>query len=330
MESYDYLYSKEALNIFFFLFSNEQLNKNQKDKLKDLLCIVCMYNMKQIKKNMLVSIKTFIEPIKDVQDLDNMLSQEIPINKMYYLFPVNRALKQTEIKENYQECFLKLKSSILEADFNELQHFLEIKSYVDDIYQKIYTDKISREECKQLEEELTEDLNYLEKYIDENEIEAYRAYLKIKTEEIMPDILDDVKNVLKLKNDETTFSELLQLKDLEDKANSANKIYDGYFEKVDLGKNERKKINWFVIKEIIKQLPVLIGLYIINSMIISRGLLSDTVSLLVKSILFILLIFLSLFLISTVKYILIFILKNRFVKGKIGFVANIKKSIGRR
>ena len=330
MESYDYLYSKEALNIFFFLFSNEQLNKNQKDKLKDLLCIVCMYNMKQIKKNMLVSIKTFIEPIKDVQDLDNMLSQEIPINKMYYLFPVNRALKQTEIKENYQECFLKLKSSILEADFNELQHFLEIKSYVDDIYQKIYTDKISREECKQLEEELTEDLNYLEKYIDENEIEAYRAYLKIKTEEIMPDILDDLKNVLKLKNDETTFSELLQLKDLEDKANSANKIYDGYFEKVDLGKNERKKINWFVIKEIIKQLPVLIGLYIINSMIISRGLLSDTVSLLVKSILFILLIFLSLFLISTVKYILIFILKNRFVKGKIGFVANIKKSIGRR
>lgn len=330
MEIYDYLYSKEALNIFFFLFSKEQLDNKQKDKLKDLLCIICMYNMKQIKKNMLIAIKTFLEPIKNIQELDNILSQEIPINKMYYLFPVHRALKQIEIKEKYQECFLKLKNSIMEADFDELQHFLKIKNYVDDVYQKFYTDKITLEECKQLGDELDEKLIYLGKYIDENDIEAYRAYFKIKTEEIVPDILEDVKNVLKIKNEETTFSELLQLKDLEDKANSANKIDNGYFEGVDLGKNERKMINHFIFKEIVKQLPVLIILCIINSMIISQGILSDAASSLTKIILCILLVFLSLFLISTAKYILIFILKNRFVKGKVGFVVNIKKNIGRK
>lgn len=330
MGTYDYLYSKEALNIFFFLFSSEKLDKKQKDKLKELLYVICMYNMNQIKNNELIYLKIFLERINSVQELDNLLYKENPINKMYQLFPLHEELKQAGIMEKYQECFSKLKEYILKSDFDELKNFLETKNYVDDACQKIYNNRITLEECKQIEAEINEKLVYLGQYLEKNDIEAYKVYFKIRTEEIMPEISYEVKSVLKVKNEDATFSEMLQLKDLQDKTEAARSGENNYFEDVKLGKSETKMINSFLVREIIKQSPVMISLYIIISTIITKGLISNTNNLLIKSVLIMLIIFLSIFMVSTFKYIYIFIFRNRLIKGKIGFVANVKKSFGRK
>ena len=329
MEIYDFLYSKEALNIYFFLFSNEQLTNNEKEKIKDLICIAYMYNSQQFNQNKIEMMKRFFESVNDIRELDNVLVQDVLAEKMYYLFPLHRGLLQGKIKEKYEEALIKIKSKFIKIDFDELQKFLETKNYIDNLYQRMYDNEIRREDAKVLEVDIAEKLSYLEKYIEGKDIEAYRMYFRVKTEQCAPEFMGDAKEILKIKDSQNNFSELIQLRDLEEKSKKANKITDGYFEEIDLTIGEKKEINYFVIKEIIKQLPVLIGLYLIDSTIISSGIFSGDAHVVIKIVLLLLIVFSSAFLVSTVKYILIFIFKDRFVKGKLGFVADIKKGIVR-
>ena len=43
MDIYDLMYSKDALNIYIYLFSNRNLNKEKEMKIKDILYVVYMY-----------------------------------------------------------------------------------------------------------------------------------------------------------------------------------------------------------------------------------------------------------------------------------------------
>ena len=81
MEIYDLMYSKYALYIYTYLFSNKKLDKEKETRIKNIIYITYMYSSYYEKDK---SVQKFYEVFKEINslvDIDSILSKDIYLNQ---------------------------------------------------------------------------------------------------------------------------------------------------------------------------------------------------------------------------------------------------------
>ena len=100
MDIYDLMYSKDALNIYIYLFSNRNLNKEKEMKIKDILYVVYMYTFYYEKTQSVQKLFELFQKIHYIEDVDNLLSEDTYLSKFYQLFKIHEDILQENIKMN--------------------------------------------------------------------------------------------------------------------------------------------------------------------------------------------------------------------------------------
>ena len=183
MEIYDLMYSKYALYIYTYLFSNKKLDKEKETRIKNIIYITYMYSSYYEKDK---SVQKFYEVFKEINslvDIDSILSKDIYLNQFYQLFKLPKDISQESMKNEYELCWKELKEIVLKTNIEDILYFIKIKNNLDEIYEKIYNDNISTEELEKIKNTLKEQLEYLKKYLPDSDIEKYKTYFKVKNKE---------------------------------------------------------------------------------------------------------------------------------------------------
>ena len=175
MDVYDLMYSKEALNIYMYLFSNINQNKDKEIKMKDIIYVVYMYSFYYEKTQSVQKLFELFKEIHYIEDVDNLLSEDTYLSQFYQLFKIHDDILQENIKNEYQLYFNELKQLIITTNIDDILYFLKIKKEVDETYEKICNENISQEELEVLTSDLTERLEYLANYLSRIDIDAYKA-----------------------------------------------------------------------------------------------------------------------------------------------------------
>ena len=219
MDIYDLMYSKDALNIYIYLFSNRNLNKEKEMKIKDILYVVYMYTFYYEKTQSVQKLFELFQKIHYIEDVDNLLSEDTYLSKFYQLFKIHEDILQENIKNEYQLYLDELKQLISKTNIDDILYFLKIKKEVDETYEKICNENISQEELEVLTSDLTERLEYLANYLSSSDIEAYKTYFEIKKRQstnfinnVGIELFEFQKN-----NKKIDFTELKQLEELKHK-----------------------------------------------------------------------------------------------------------------
>ena len=148
MEIYDLMYSKYALYIYTYLFSNKKLDKEKETRIKNIIYITYMYSSYYEKDK---SVQKFYEVFKEINslvDIDSILSKDIYLNQFYQLFKLPKDISQESMKNEYELCWKELKEIVLKTNIEDILYFIKIKNNLDEIYEKIYNDNISTENRK--------------------------------------------------------------------------------------------------------------------------------------------------------------------------------------
>jgi len=332
MEIYDLMYSKYALYIYTYLFSNKKLDNEKEKRIKDIIYITYMYSSYHNKDKSIQKFYEIFKEVNDLTDIDAILSKDIYLNQFYQLFKMHKDISQENIKNEYELCLRELKETVLKTNVEDVLHFIKIKNNVDEIYEKIYNDNISEEELEMQKNTLKEQLEYLKNYLPDSDIEAYKTYFEVKNKENMNGAVNLGIKLFELKKTEVKFSELRQIEDLKDKTHAANNIKTNNFENIEIDKEEEKQISSYAIKRILKD----IILFVIFYFIIGRlGVESyknfiETKNSTMLIPISICLIIIAIGIIDISKYIFaIFKVKSNYkIKGIIGFIGDITWSQG--
>lgn len=332
MEIYDLMYSKYALYIYTYLFSNKKLDNEKEARIKDIIYITYMYSSYYEKNK---SVQKFYEVFKEVNglaDMDAILSKDIYLNQFYQLFKMQKDISQESIKNEYELCWKELKETVLKTNVEDILYFIKIKNNVDEIYEKIYNDNISEEEIETIKNKLKEQLDYLKKYLPDSDIDAYKTYFEVKNKENINSAGNLVIKLFELKKTDVKFSELKQLEELKNKTHSANSIESNNFENIEIDKEEEKQISLYVIKKIFKDIILLIIFYFIIGRLGAESYKNfiETKNSTMLIPISICLIIIAIGIIDISKYIFaIFKIKNNYkIKGIIGFIGDITWSQG--
>ncbi|MBS5856905.1 MAG: hypothetical protein ACLTKT_04355 [Clostridia bacterium] len=334
MEIYDLMYSKYALYIYTYLFSNKKLDKEKETRIKNIIYITYMYSSYYEKDK---SVQKFYEVFKEINslvDIDSILSKDIYLNQFYQLFKLPKDISQESMKNEYELCWKELKEIVLKTNIEDILYFIKIKNNLDEIYEKIYNDNISTEELEKIKNTLKEQLEYLKKYLPDSDIEKYKTYFKVKNKENINNVGNLAIKLFELKKSDVKFSELKQLEDLKNKTHSANSMKLNNFENIEIDKKEEKQISSYAIKKILKDVILLIIFYFIigrlgvesykNFIETKNGTMLIPIS--------ICLIIIAIGIIDISKYIFaIFKIKSNYkIKGITGFIGDITWSQGDR
>lgn len=334
MEIYDLMYSKYALYIYTYLFSNKKLDKEKETRIKNIIYITYMYSSYYEKDK---SVQKFYEVFKEINslvDIDSILSKDIYLNQFYQLFKLPKDISQESMKNEYELCWKELKEIVLKTNIEDILYFIKIKNNLDEIYEKIYNDNISTEELEKIKNTLKEQLEYLKKYLPDSDIEKYKTYFKVKNKENINNVGNLAIKLFELKKSDVKFSELKQLEDLKNKTHSANRMKLNNFENIEIDKKEEKQISSYAIKKILKDVILLIIFYFIigrlgvesykNFIETKNGTMLIPIS--------ICLIIIAIGIIDISKYIFaIFKIKSNYkIKGITGFIGDITWSQGDR
>lgn len=332
MEIYDLMYSKYALYIYTYLFSNKKLDKEKETRIKNIIYITYMYSSYYEKDK---SVQKFYEVFKEINslvDIDSILSKDIYLNQFYQLFKLPKDISQESMKNEYELCWKELKEIVLKTNIEDILYFIKIKNNLDEIYEKIYNDNISTEELEKIKNTLKEQLEYLKKYLPDSDIEKYKTYFKVKNKENINNVDNLAIKLFELKKSDVKFSELKQLEDLKNKTHSANSMKLNNFENIEIDKKEEKQISSYAIKKILKDVILLIIFYFIigrlgvesykNFIETKNGTMLIPIS--------ICLIIIAIGIIDISKYIFaIFKIKSNYkIKGITGFIGDITWSQG--
>ena len=334
MEIYDLMYSKYALYIYTYLFSNKKLDKEKETRIKNIIYITYMYSSYYEKDK---SVQKFYEVFKEINslvDIDSILSKDIYLNQFYQLFKLPKDISQESMKNEYELCWKELKEIVLKTNIEDILYFIKIKNNLDEIYEKIYNDNISTEELEKIKNTLKEQLEYLKKYLPDSDTEKYKTYFKVKNKENINNVGNLAIKLFELKKSDVKFSELKQLEDLKNKTHSANSMKLNNFENIEIDKKEEKQISSYAIKKILKDVILLIIFYFIigrlgvesykNFIETKNGTMLIPIS--------ICLIIIAIGIIDISKYIFaIFKIKSNYkIKGITGFIGDITWSQGDR
>ncbi len=334
MEIYDLMYSKYALYIYTYLFSNKKLDKEKETRIKNIIYITYMYSSYYEKDK---SVQKFYEVFKEINslvDIDSILSKDIYLNQFYQLFKLPKDISQESMKNEYELCWKELKEIVLKTNIEDILYFIKIKNNLDEIYEKIYNDNISTEELEKIKNTLKEQLEYLKKYLPDSDIEKYKTYFKVKNKENINNVGNLAIKLFELKKSDVKFSELKQLEELKNKTNSQNSMKLNNFENIEIDKKEEKQISSYAIKKILKDVILLIIFYFIIGMfgVESYKNFIETKNGTMLIPISICLIIIAIGIIDISKYIFaIFKIKSNYkIKGITGFIGDITWSQGDR
>lgn len=263
MEIYDLMYSKYALYIYIYLFSNKKLDKEKEKRIKDIIYIIYMYTSYHNKEEGIQKFYETVKKINNLTDIDAILNKDIYLNQFYQLFKMYKDIKKETMKNEYELCCRELKEVVLKTNVENILYFIKIKNNVDEIYEKIYNDNISTEELETLKNTLKEQLEYLKNYLSDSDIEAYKTYLKTKNKENINDAVNLGIKLFELKKRDIKFSELKQIEDLKIKTHLANRIDKNNFENIEIDKEEEKQISSYAIKKIFRDIILFFIFYFI-------------------------------------------------------------------
>ena len=112
MDIYDLMYSKDALNIYIYLFSNRNLNKEKEMKIKDILYVVYMYTFYYEKTQSVQKLFELFQKIHYIEDVDNLLSEDTYLSKFYQLIKIHEDILQENIKNEYQLVFTNVRYTV--------------------------------------------------------------------------------------------------------------------------------------------------------------------------------------------------------------------------
>lgn len=332
MEIYDLMYSKYALYIYTYLFSNKKLDNEKEKRIKDIIYITYMYSSYHNKDKSIQKFYEIFKEVNDLTDIDAILSKDIYLNQFYQLFKMHKDISQENIKNEYELCLRELKETVLKTNVEDVLHFIKIKNNVDEIYEKNYNDNISEEELEMQKNTLKEQLEYLKNYLPDSDIEAYKTYFEVKNKENMNGAVNLGIKLFELKKTEVKFSELRQIEDLKDKTHAANNIKTNNFENIEIDKEEEKQISSYAIKKILKDIILFVIFYFIIGRLgveCYKNFIETKNSTMLIPI-SICLIIIAIGIIDISKYIFaIFKVKSNYkIKGIIGFIGDITWSQG--
>lgn len=327
MEIYDLMYSKCALDIYIYFFSDVELNKEKERKIKDIIYIIYMYSSYYSKDKSMQKFFEIFRKINDITDMHYLLSKDVNLSQFYQFFKMPKDILEENMKNEYQLCLRELKELILKTDIEDIMYFMKIKNKVDEIYEKIYNDDTSQEELGILENVLKKQLEYLENYLSINDKEAYEAYFDVKNGKNMNPVVNLGIELFELKKGDVKFSELKQLKDLKIRTRSANSSRINNLDNIEIDKEEKKQIDAYAIKKILRDMVLFIIFYFIIGKLGVAGYnnfteTKNSIMLIPMSIYFTIVVF---YFVDMCQYIfVIFNVKNNDrIKGRIGFIGDI-------
>ena len=329
MDIYDLMYSKDALNIYIYLFSNRNLNKEKEMKIKDILYVVYMYTFYYEKTQSVQKLFELFQKIHYIEDVDNLLSEDTYLSKFYQLFKIHEDILQENIKNEYQLYLDELKQLISKTNIDDILYFLKIKKEVDETYEKICNENISQEELEVLTSDLTERLEYLANYLSSSDIEAYKTYFEIKKRQstnfinnVGIELFEFQKN-----NKKIDFTELKQLEELKHKTHSAIPLKINDLDNIKLEKEEIQQIRKYAINKILKDVIEFIIFYVLIGRLgnecYKNFIETQNSNMLIPIIIWLLIVIL--YFIDVLKYVLVMwkSKKKNKIEGSIGFVGDI-------
>lgn len=331
MDIYDLMYSKEALYIYIFLFSNKNLDKTKEHKIKDMIYAIYMYSYFYEKTKTLEKFYQILQEVNDIEDIDNLLAKDENLNKIYKLFPIHEEIIQEITKNEYKLFLTELKQQVLDTNINDILYFIEIKNNIDRIYEKIYEGTISQQELSILNNTVENQLKYLEKYLPCNDIEAYRTYFKIKYNKYTNNTFDIETKLFELKKGKIKFSELKQFEELKNRTQSAKYMKMDKLDNMELNKEEIKQIRIYALTKILRDAVFLIISYFLIGRFgiecYKNFIETDNNYMLMPFIIWIIIVLLLI--LNILNYTFIAFRKYNSIKGAIGFVGNISWNQGK-
>lgn len=328
MDVYDLMYSKEALNIYMYLFSNINQNKEKEMKIKEILYVLYMYCFYYEKTQSVQKLFELFQEIHYIEDVDNLLREDTYLSQFYQLFKIHEDILQENIKNEYQLYLDKLKQLISKTNVNDILYFLKIKREVDETYEKMCNESISQEELEIMTSDLTRKLEYLANYLSNSDIEAYKTYFEVKKKQSMSPITDIGVELFEFqKGRKINFSELKQLEELKNKTDSATSLKINELKNIKIEKEEVQQIRKYAINKILKDVIEFIIFYVVigrlGNACYKNFIETQNSNMLIPIIIWLLIVIL--YFIDVLKYILVIwkSKKNDQIKGIIGFVGDI-------
>ena len=328
MDVYNLMYSKEALNIYMYLFSNINQNKEKEMKIKEILYVLYMYCFYYEKTQSVQKLFELFQEIHYIEDIDNLLSVDTYLSQFYQLFKIHEDILQENMKNEYQLYLDKLKQLILKTNIDDILYFLKIKREVDETYEKICNENISQEELEIMTSDLTKKLEYLANYLSSSDIKAYKTYFEVKKKQSMNPITDIGVELFEFqKGRKINFSELKQLEELKSKTDSATPLKINELKNVKMEKEEIQQIRKYVINKILKDVLEFIVFYFLIGRLgiecYKNFIETKNSNMLIPIIIWIIIVIL--YFIDVLKYVLVMwkSKKKDKIEGSIGFVGDI-------
>lgn len=328
MDVYDLMYSKEALNIYIYLFSNTNQDKKKEMKIKDILYVLYMYCFYYEKTKSVQKLFELFQEIHYIEDIDDLLNTDIYLSQFYHLFKIHEDILQENMKNEYQLYLDKLKQLISKTNINDILYFLKIKREVDETYEKMCNESISQEKLEIMTSDLTRKLEYLASYLSSSDIEAYKTYFEVKKRQSTNFINDVGIELFEFqKGRKINFSELKQLEELKNKTNSATSLKINELKNIKIEKEEVQQIRKYAINKILKDVIEFMIFYVVigrlGNACYKNFIETQNSNILIPIIIWLLIVIL--YFIDVLKYILVIwkSKKNDQIKGIIGFVGDI-------
>lgn len=319
---YNYLYKKEALDLYMFLFHNKSIGDINKDKIKNILYVSYCYislNLNDIKIEKVID---YFSHIESIEYLDNLMLSDNKIKKYYIFYPIHNDLTNEETKKRYIEGLKLIKEELNKLNISEYGIYLKTKEDIYNLLEKSLNKELSLEDQIN-ENDFFEKIEILSKYVDKNDIEIFKSCINKNT--------NKEKNALQKRlmyifdNKIYNIREIELIKDLKYKTSYSNKIKKHKLDLIKLNKKELSNLRQIILKNIIINsiFLLLLSIFGYKCYLLFFDKYIETVQN-YKSLLMILIImFISVPIITLIKDIIKLIFLKKKNKGQVGFINKI-------
>ena len=317
---FNYLYKKEALDLYTFLFYNKAFGEFNKDKIKNILYVSYTYIQLNFNDMKIDKVIDYFSHIESIDYLDNLMLNNDKMKKYYNLCPVHNDLDDEETKNRYNEGLKLIKEEISKLSISEYGIYIKAKEDIYNILEQSLNKEISVEQLQINESMFLKNLEILSKYMDKKDTEAYKTYFNVKSKKENSLLLKGMMKVFEKKVD--NFSELELIKDLKYKCNYAKKMDKKNFDYINLYKKEISSLRIIELKKTISNIIFLLLFWLFGGKFYLA--LFDKNYDIEQTARMIVTIFLSIFIIfpciSFLKNIIHLVFIKKKVKGQVGFI----------
>lgn len=320
---FDYLYKKESLDLYTFLFYDKAIGEFNKDKIKNILYVSYAYIWLNFKDTNIEKVIDYFSHIESIDYLDNLMFNNDKIKKYYIFYPLHNDLLNEETKKRYIEVLKLIKEEISQLNISEYGIYIKAKEDVCNLLEQKLNNKISFEQLNANESVFLKNLEILSKYIDKKDIEAYQKYFNMRNNKEKNISKKELENVFD--SNIYDFKELELLKDLKYKTGYSKKVNKNKLDIIKLNKRELNNLRIIILKRFMFNFIflLLLGLFGYKFYL----LLENNIEI-EKNIRILLMVVLSMFIFFPVLTVIKDFIKLLFLKkknkGQVGFINNKK------